>query len=193
MASRFFALFSRMKYINRWALMRNTAHESLSQHALEVAAFAHALAVLGNRRLGKNYNADRAALLGIYHDMPEIITGDMPTPVKYFSPDIRAAFGAVEKVSQQKLLAALPEDLRGDFAPLLTEDDDKGLLRLVKAADKLSALVKCIEERKAGNTEFTGAEKSTLEAIKKLNMPEVKLFMDEFMGAYEHTLDELSE
>ncbi|MBQ3087617.1 MAG: 5'-deoxynucleotidase [Clostridia bacterium] len=193
MASRFFALFSRMKYINRWALMRNTAHENLSQHSLEVAAFAHALAVLGNRRLGKNYNAERAALLGIYHDMPEIITGDMPTPVKYFSPAIRAAFGAVESVSQQRLLSALPEDLRDDFRPLLAETDDAQLLSLVKAADKLSALVKCIEERKAGNTEFTGAEKSTRQALEKLNVPEAKLFMEEFMGAYEQTLDELSE
>lgn len=193
MASRFFALFSRMKYINRWALMRNTAHENLSQHSLEVAAFAHALAVLGNRRLGKNYNAERAALLGIYHDMPEIITGDMPTPVKYFSPAIRAAFGAVESVSQQRLLSALPEDLRDDFRPLLAETDDAQLLALVKAADKLSALVKCIEERKAGNTEFTGAEKSTRQALEKLNVPEAKLFMEEFMGAYEQTLDELSE
>ncbi|MBR6780936.1 MAG: 5'-deoxynucleotidase [Clostridia bacterium] len=193
MASRFFALFSRMKYINRWALMRNTAHENLSQHSLEVAAFAHALAVLGNRRLGKNYNAERAALLGIYHDMPEIITGDMPTPVKYFSPAIRAAFGAVESVSQQRLLSALPEDLRDDFRPLLAETDDEQLLALVKAADKLSALVKCIEERKAGNTEFTGAEKSTRQALEKLNVPAAKLFMEEFMGAYEQTLDELSE
>ena len=192
-ASRFFALFSRMKYINRWALMRNTAPESLSQHALEVAAFAHALAVLGNRRLGKNYNADRAALLGIYHDMPEIITGDMPTPVKYFSPDIRAAFGAVEKVSQQRLLGALPADLHADFAPLLTEDGEEDLRALVKAADKISALVKCIEERKAGNTEFAGAEKATLEAIRKLGVPEAMLFLDEFLGAYENTLDELSE
>lgn len=193
MASRFFALFSRMKYINRWALMRNTAQESLSQHSLEVAAFAHALALLGNRRLGKSYNAERAALLGIYHDMPEIITGDMPTPVKYFSPDIRASFGAVEKVSQQRLLSALPEDLQADFYPLLTEDDDKDLLKLVKAADKLSALVKCIEERKAGNSEFSGAEKATLLAIEKLDLPEIRLFMDEFMGAYDLTLDALSE
>lgn len=193
MASKFFALFSRMKYINRWALMRNTASESLSQHSLEVAAFAHALAIIGNRRLGKNYNAERAALLGIYHDMPEIITGDMPTPVKYFSPEIRTAFGAVEKVSQDRLLSALPEDLRDDFCGLLTENDDKDLLRLVKAADKLSALVKCIEERKAGNSEFTGAEKSTLQAIESMDVPEAVIFMDEFMGAYEHTLDELSE
>ncbi len=194
MASRFFALFSRMKYINRWALMRNTAQENLSQHSLEVAAFAHALAVLGNRRLGRNYNAERAALLGIYHDMPEIITGDMPTPVKYFSPAIRAAFGAVESVSQQRLLSALPEDLRADFTPLLTEaEGDEDLHRLVKAADKLSALVKCIEERKAGNTEFTGAEKSTRKAIEKLGVEEAVLFMEEFMEAYEKTLDELSE
>lgn len=193
MASRFFALFSRMKYINRWSLMRNTAQESLSQHCLEVAAFAHALAVLGNRRLGKNYNAERAALLGIYHDMPEIITGDMPTPIKYFNPAIRSSFRVVEQVSQQRLLTSLPEDLQADFYPLLTEDDDKELLKLVKAADKLSALVKCIEERKAGNTEFAGAEKSTLAAIEKMNMPELNLFIEEFLGAYENTLDELSE
>ena len=125
--------------------------------------------------------------------MPEIITGDMPTPVKYFSKEIRSAFGAVEKVSQERLLSALPEDLRNDFYPLLTEDDDRDLLKLVKAADKLSALVKCIEERKAGNSEFSGAEKSTLAAIEKMDVPEVRIFMDEFMDAYEHTLDELSE
>ena len=193
MSSHFFALFSRMKYIDRWALMRNTDKESLSQHSLDVAAIAHALALIGNKRLGKSYNSDRIAVIGMYHDMPEIITGDMPTPVKYFSPAIRAAFGAVESVSQQRLLSALPEDLRDDFRPLLAETDDAQLLALVKAADKLSALVTCIEERKAGNTEFTGAEKSTRQALEKLNVPEAKLFMEEFMGAYEQTLDELSE
>ena len=173
--------------------MRNTDKESLSQHSLDVAAIAHALALIGNKRLGKSYNSDRIAVIGMYHDMPEIITGDMPTPVKYFSPAIRAAFGAVESVSQQRLLSALPEDLRDDFRPLLAETDDAQLLALVKAADKLSALVTCIEERKAGNTEFTGAEKSTRQALEKLNVPEAKLFMEEFMGAYEQTLDELSE
>ena len=194
MPGSFFALFSRMKYINRWALMRNTAPESLSQHAAEVSAFAHALAVLGNRRLGKSYDAARAALLGLYHDMPEILTGDMPTPVKYFNPAIRTAFAAVEETAQKRLLAALPEDMKADFTPLITpQADDAALHKLVKAADKLSALVKCIEERKAGNTEFVKAEAATQAALASMDVPEAALFLSEFMADYERTLDAISE
>ncbi len=188
----FFAMISRMKYIDRWALMRNTDRESLDSHSKEVAVIAHALAVIGNKRFGKVYNPDRAAVLGLYHDAHEIITGDMPTPVKYQNDDILVAFKAVEDAANEKLLNKLPEDLREEFSSLLTgEKEDEELLVLIKAADRLSALVKCIEERKAGNTEFKEAEKSTLKRIKKMNVPEVDVFLNEFIPAYEQTLDTL--
>ena len=188
----FFAMISRMKYIDRWALMRNTERESLDSHSKEVAVIAHALAVIGNKRFGKAYDADRAAVLGLYHDAHEIITGDMPTPVKYQNDDILVAFKAVEDSANEKLLNKLPEDLRGEFNSLLTgENEDEELLVLIKAADRLSALIKCIEERKAGNTEFKEAEKSTLKRIKKMNVPEADVFLNEFIPAYEQTLDTL--
>ena len=188
----FFAMISRMKYIDRWALMRNTEKESLDSHSKEVAVIAHALAIIGNKRFGKNYNPDRAAVLGLYHDAHEIITGDMPTPVKYQNDDILVAFKAVEDSANEKLLNKLPEDLREAFGSLLTgENEDEELLVLIKAADRLSALIKCIEERKAGNTEFKEAEKSTLKRIKKMNVPEADVFLNEFIPAYEQTLDTL--
>ena len=188
----FFAMISRMKYIDRWALMRNTERESLDSHSKEVAVIAHALAVIGNKRFGKNYNPDRAAVLGLYHDAHEIITGDMPTPVKYQNDDILVAFKAVEDSANEKLLGKLPEDLRDVFSNLLTgENEDAELLVLIKAADRLSALIKCIEERKAGNTEFKVAEKSTLKRLKKMNVPEADVFLNEFIPAYEQTLDNL--
>ena len=188
----FFAMISRMKYIDRWALMRNTDRESLDSHSKEVAVIAHALAVIGNKRFGKNYNPDRAAVLGLYHDAHEIITGDMPTPVKYQNDDILEAFKAVEDSANEKLLGKLPEDLREEFSSLLTgENEDEELLVLIKAADRLSALIKCIEEHKAGNTEFKETEKSTLKRIKKMNVPEVEVFLNEFLPAYEQTLDSL--
>lgn len=188
----FFAMISRMKYIDRWALMRNTEKESLDSHSKEVAVIAHALAVIGNKRFGKNYNPDRAAVLGLYHDAHEIITGDMPTPVKYQNDDILVAFKAVEDSANEKLLNKLPEDLREEFSSLLTgENEDEELLVLIKSADRLSALIKCIEERKAGNTEFKEAEKSTLKRIKKMNVPEADVFLNEFIPAYEQTLDTL--
>ena len=189
MASHFFALFSRMKHMNRWALMRNTSYESLSTHSLEVAAIAHSLALLGNARLGKNYNADRAAVLGIYHDMPEILTGDLPTPVKYHNAEIRRAFGEIEDAAQRSLLESLPEDLQSAYGPLITPDENEELYKLVKAADKLSALIKCIEEKNSGNREFLTAERATLKAIKKLGCEEAELFLAEFMGSYSMVLD----
>ena len=192
MSYSFFAMISRMKYIDRWALMRNTDRESLDSHSKEVAVIAHALAVIGNKRFGNAYNPDRAAVLGLYHDAHEIITGDMPTPVKYQNEDILVAFKAVEDSANEKLLNKLPEDLREEFASLLTgENEDEELLVLIKAADRLSALIKCIEERKAGNTEFKEAEKSTLKRIKKMNIPEADVFLNEFLPAYEQSLDTL--
>lgn len=191
MNNTFFAMVSRMKYIDRWALMRNTEKESLDSHSKEVAVIAHALAVIGNKRFGKNYNVDRAAVLGLYHDAHEIITGDMPTPVKYDNDALTTAFKAVENAANEKLISKLPEDMHDIFRPLLTEDDDEDLKPLIKSADKLSALIKCIEERKAGNMEFREAEAATRKRILEANIPEAEVFLDEFIPAYEMTLDML--
>ena len=165
MSSHFFALFSRMKYIDRWSLMRNTDSESLSQHSLDVAAIAHALSVIGNRRLGKNYDSGKIALIGMYHDMPEIITGDMPTPVKYHNSEIREAFGSIEKAAQRSLLNTLPEDFRDEYREFLIPDEKSEEYRLVKAADKISALLKCMQEERSGNTEFLKAKASTEKSL----------------------------
>ena len=192
MKNSFFAYLSRIKYINRWALMRNTTYETLSQHSYEVATLAHALAVIGNRRFGKSYDTSRAALLGLYHDAAESITGDMPTPVKYFSTELRSAFAEVEKSAGARLLSMLPEDMQADYDPLLEQKaDDARLGRLVKAADKRSAYIKCMEDRKAGNTEFREAEKSTKKLLEKLECPEAAAFLSEFLPAYELPLDKL--
>ena len=189
MASNFFALFSRMKNIDRWALMRNNQKESLSQHCLEVAAIAHALAVIGNERLGKSYDAAEAALTGIYHDMPEIITGDMPTPVKYYNSEIRKCFGEIEKAAQQSILDTLPNDMKSAFAPLLIPDESTDICRLVKAADKISALIKCVDERNTGNREFAAAERSTVKAIRAMNCEEADIFIEEFLPGFSLVLD----
>lgn len=195
----FFATVSRMKYINRWALMRSTREENLSEHSLEVAMIAHALCVIGNVRYGRALDADRAALIGLYHDAPEIITGDMPTPVKYCNPAIRDAYREVESAAEQHLLDKLPEDLRGAYEEILTKpetlsDEEQYLYRLVKAADKLSALIKCIEEKDSGNQEFRSAEMSTRESLEKManELPEVRDFLRDFLPAYGRTLDELT-
>ena len=193
----FFATISRMKYINRWALMRNSREENLSEHSLEVAMIAHALCVIANERYSRELNADRAALVGLYHDSSEIITGDMPTPVKYYNPDIRDAYKQVETIAEFKLLEKLPRDLRPAFEKIYKTDnsaEDKYMRRLVKAADKLSAYIKCIEEEKAGNTEFATAKQTIEKALDKLKeeLPEVNDFVTEFLPAYGKTLDELS-
>ncbi len=187
--SHFFALFSRMKHMDRWALMRNVSRENLSTHSLDVAAVAHALAVIGNRRLGKAYDPDFAAALGIYHDMPEILTGDLPTPVKYYNDEIRSSYAKIEQAAEEALLNALPEDLRDDFLPLLKPDTTRPEYKLMKAADKISALIKCVEERNGGNREFSHAEEATREAIRALGCEEANIFLDEFLGGYEMVLD----
>ncbi len=191
MNNTFFAMVSRMKYIDRWALMRNTENESLDSHSKEVAVIAHALAVIGNKRFGKSYNPDRAAVLGLYHDAHEIITGDMPTPVKYDNEAITVAFKSVENAANEKLISKLPDDMKDIFRNLLTGDEDEELKPVIKVADKLSALIKCIEERKAGNMEFREAEAATRKRILEANMPEAEVFLDEFIPAYEMTLDML--
>lgn len=189
----FFAMMSRMKYIERWALMRNSQEENISEHSLEVSMIAHALAVISNVRLGNELNSEKAALIGMYHDCTEIITGDMPTPVKYFNSEIQEAFKEVEKVAADRLLQMLPEDLRPSYQNLFfKQEEEEYLWRLVKAADKLSALIKCIEEKKAGNQEFVSAENSILKSIIEMDLNEVHIFMEEFLPSYHKTLDELN-
>lgn len=199
MSYSFFATVSRMKYINRWALMRNAREENLSEHSLEVAMIAHALCTIGNVRYGKHLEADQAALIGLYHDASEIITGDMPTPVKYANDRIRNAYKDVEADAEQHLLEKLPEDLRNEYKKILCASEDrkeeeKYLRKLVKAADKLSALIKCMEEKNSGNQEFRSAEASTRAAIDALagELPEVGDFLRDFLPAYGQTLDELT-
>ncbi|HAB93251.1 MAG TPA: 5'-deoxynucleotidase [Lachnospiraceae bacterium] len=196
MTYNFFATLSRMKYIERWALMRNARTETLSEHTLDVAMIAHALCVIGNVRFGRKLNADRAALVGLYHDASEIITGDMPTPVKYYNRDIRDAYKEVEHMAERRLVSQLPEDLRGAYMEIFEgagAEEDRYMRKLVKAADKLSALIKCMEETGAGNGEFRSAQLSTQRAVEEMagELPEVKVFLEEFLPPYGSTLDEL--
>lgn len=194
MANSFFAMHSRMKYINRWALMRNTATENISQHSNDVAAIAHALAVIKNLRFGGKLNAERAAFLGLYHDMPEIITGDMPTPVKYHSEEMRSEFMKVEEMACDKLLAMLPEDMQAYYrCAFFPQQEDEYLWKIVKAADKISALIKCIEEKNAGNREFEKAYQSTEKAIRAMKLAEADVFLEEFIPAFHLSLDEQNE
>ena len=188
----FFAMMSRMKYIERWALMRNAISENISEHSLEVSMIAHVLAVIGRKRFHKELNAEKAALIAIYHDSTEIITGDMPTPIKYYNRDIMHAFKAIEDNAANQLLSMLPKDLREEYESVFFKDESEEYLwKLVKAADKLSALIKCIEEGKAGNLEFVQARESIEATIQKMELPEVHVFMEEFLPSYKKTLDEL--
>ena len=194
--SSFFALVSRMRYIERWALMRSSRPENLSEHSLDVAIIAHALCTLANVRHGWRLDAERAALVALFHDASEIITGDMPTPVKYANGHIRDAYRDVEAAAEERLLDTLPADLRPTFVETLATGEgeaDQYLARLVKAADKLSALIKCLEERAAGNTEFATAEAATRAKLDEMaaELPEVADFMEEFLPSYGSTLDQL--
>lgn len=188
----FGAMMSRMKYIDRWALMRNSTKENISEHSLEVAMISHLLAVIGRVRFGKELNADKAALIGMYHDSTEIITGDMPTPIKYFNDEMRETFKEIEDLAAIQLLAMLPDDIREEYEELFfAQEKDAYLWKLVKAADKISALIKCVEEEKAGNTEFVNARKQTRKSIDAMELEEVAVFFEEFFPAYKMTLDEL--
>ena len=194
MSSTFFAFLSRMKYIDRWSLMRNTVPENLSTHSFEVAALSHLLALIAKRRFGKQIDAERAAVLGLYHDMPEILTGDLPTPVKYYNPVIKKAYAEVEQAASLKLLDGLPQDLKKEMEPyFLSQKEDPQLHQLVKAADKLCAYIKCREERRAGNAEFSKAEESTKKALDKMKLAEVQIFLEEFLPAFDLTLDQISD
>ena len=188
----FFAMLSRMKYISRWSLMRNSDSENISEHSLEVAMIAHALAVISNVRFGNDLNTERAALIGMYHDTTEIITGDMPTPVKYFNTDIKSAYKEVEDIAAGKLIRMLPPDMQEYYNDLFYKNEkDEYIWKLVKAADKLSALLKCIKEEKMGNLEFTSAHESTQKALDELQLSEIAVFEDEFLESFSLTHDEV--
>ncbi|MBQ4105609.1 MAG: 5'-deoxynucleotidase [Clostridia bacterium] len=194
MNNNFFAMLSRMRYIGRWGLMNNTREENISEHSHEVAVLAHVLVTIANERFGENLSADRAAVLGIFHDAGEIITGDLPTPIKYYDDEIRHAYQRIEQVSEQRLLSMLPDDLRGVYEPLIDSSKaDASLQKYVKAADKLSALIKCICEIRMGNNEFVKAERTIRDNLQKMqaDLPALRVFMEEFLPAYELTLDEL--
>ena len=190
MKSHFFAYISRMRFIQRWALMRNTAPENVQEHSHQVAVLAHALAVIRNEKFGGHVDPGAVAVAALYHDASEILTGDMPTPIKYDNPAIRTAYKDVEAVAEHKLLNMLPEELRGVYAPILTVEDPE-IEALVKAADKLSAYIKCVEELKAGNNEFREAAAQTRKALEGYGMPEVESFLETFMDSFSLTLDEL--
>lgn len=190
MAYSFFAMLSRMKNIRRWALMRNTRSENICEHSHEVAVVAHALALLTNRHYGGQVDPNRCVMLAVYHDVPEILTGDMPTPVKYYNPAIREAYRQVEVSACDKLLEMLPQDLREDYALLLLSEEDSEEHRIVKAADKISALIKCIEEVSQGNREFASARRATEQAIRDMHLPAADEFLERYLPAYELPLDD---
>lgn len=189
--SDFFALISRMRYIERWSLMRNSIHENIQEHSHMVAVIAHALGVIRRDVLGIPCDPNACAAVALYHDASEILTGDLPTPIKYHDEEIMSAYHRVESIASEKLLLMLPETMRSAYEPILIGETEKELHPIVKAADKMSAYIKCIEERKAGNNEFASAEKQTLSALHAMDMPEVEYFIEYFIPAFEKTLDEL--
>lgn len=191
MDSNFFAMVNRMKLIDRWALMRNTTKENIAEHSHCVAVIAHALALIGNKKFGKDYNAERACLLALYHDTTEVITGDMPTPVKYYNDNIKKVYKDIEHIAGERLLEMLPDEFKGDYIPMFEKQtEDKELWVLVKAADKISALIKCIEEHRMGNLEFEKALEAQERLIDEIPLDEVKYFKEHFLNGYYLTLDE---
>ena len=187
----FYALMARMRYIQRWALMRNTEPENIQEHSHMVAVLAHALVLIQNRYYGGQLDPGQAVLLALYHDATEILTGDLPTPIKYYNPDLRSSYQVVEDAAAQRLLDLLPEELRGDYEPLLLEPDPE-LAAVVKAADKLDAYLKCVKELKAGNAEFRKAKEQTYAALMRNPLPALQHFILHFLPSFELTLDELN-
>jgi 5'-deoxynucleotidase len=190
--SHFFAWMARMKFIQRWGLMHSTQAENIQEHSLRVAMIAHALAIIGNRLFGGTLSPERAAVVAMYHDASEVLTGDLPRPVKYFNPEIERAYHVIERVARERLVGMVPLPLRADYASLLTPGAADGpYLDLVKAADKLCAYIKCLEETSAGNREFLDAERILREAVESLELPEVRYFVATFIPSFRLTLDEL--
>ena len=191
MANEFYALLGRMRYITRWGLMRNTFSENIQEHSHQVAVLAHALALIRREILGlPGPDPDRCAVAALYHDASEILTGDLPTPIKYYNPDIKVAYKQVERIAGERLLEMLPAELRSSYEHYILEDDG-ALEPIVKAADKLSAHIKCLEEQKAGNKEFDSAAEQTWNAMKAMGLPELDWFLDHCLGAFALNLDQL--
>ena len=191
MANEFYALLSRMRYITRWGLMRNTFSENIQEHSHQVAVLAHALGLIRREILGlPGPDPEKCAVAALYHDASEILTGDLPTPIKYYNPSIKTAYKQVEKIAGEQLLDKLPPQLRKAYEAYVLEED-QDVLPIVKAADKLSAYIKCVEEQKAGNTEFDSAARQTLAALEALDSPELSWFMENCLGAFSLNLDQL--
>lgn len=188
----FFGMLARMKYINRWGLMRNTITENIAEHSLDVAIIAHGLALIGNTYFGKKLDAEHIAVLAMMHDTTEIITGDLPTPIKYYAPEIRDSYKKVEEIAAEQLIAELPAELQPEYENILKEEKNEDW-KYVKAADKLSAYVKCIEEKNMGNTDFLKAEETLKNSLLEMNMDEVEYFIDKFLPSYTMTLDEINK
>lgn len=188
----FFAFLSRMKYINRWGLMRNTYTENIQEHSLQVAIIAHGLAVIRNTYYNGEINPERVAILAMFHDCNEIITGDMPTPIKYYNPQISRIYKDIEDISKEKIISMLPEEMADEYYSLFFKNpDDMECWKLVKAADRIAAYIKCIEEVKAGNNEFKKASETILHTIAEIELEEVKYFMDRFVPSFNLSLDEI--
>ena len=192
MEHHFFAYISRMKFIQRWGLMRNTQPENDMEHALQTAMIAHAMAVMGNVRYNRGYNAEYIMALAVYHDSSEVITGDLPTPVKYKTPDIQDAYRELETHAKEQLLDMLPADLRPHFTPYVQPDESSYEWHLVKSADRISAYLKCIEEEKMGNRDFEQARATILQSLALNPLPEVQDFMRDFVPSFSLSMDELS-
>ncbi len=193
MEHHFFAYISRMRYIQRWGLMRNTYTENDLEHSMQAALFAHGIAVIGVRRYHRSYSPERIMAMAAYHDATEVITGDMPTPVKYHHREMKDQFTHMEELAEDRLLAMLPNDIRPAFEPLIRHDEARDEWRIVKAADKICAYVKCLEEKKVGNTEFEMARKSIKKTLDRMDLPEVQDFIAEFVPGFSLSLDEISE
>lgn len=188
----FFAYMARMKLIRRWSLMKSVSDENIAEHSAQVSQIAHALALIKNRKFGGNLNADRIAAMALYHETAEVLTGDLPTPIKYYNPEIRKAYKDIESTANEKLLSMLPDELRGDYRELIEPQADSYEATLVKAADKISAYIKCVEEMRSGNREFAKAEVSLREAVEKYYCyDEVRYFCETFLDSFKKTLDEL--
>ncbi len=191
MPSKFFAFLDRMKLIDRWALMRNTTQEDVAQHTMQTAMIAHALCVIENTLYGGNLDANKAAVLALYHESAEVVTGDLPTPVKYYDDDINRAYKNIESRAEEKLLDTLPEELKRAFSPLVQPDKSAKEYRMVKCADKMSALIKCVEELAVNNNEFKNAYDATVKVLRAAPEKSVAYFLDMFIPAYSMSLDYL--
>ncbi len=188
----FFAYMARMKLIRRWSLMKSVSEENIAEHSAQVAQIAHALALIKNRKYGGELNAERVAVMALYHETSEVLTGDLPTPIKYYNPEIRAAYKEIEGVANERLIGMLPEELRGDYRSVIEVDPESYEHILVKAADKISAYIKCLEELRSGNREFAKAEISLRAAVEEYyRYEEVRDFCETFLDTFRKTLDEL--